>query len=92
MTNCPICGKPLIIAQIKHKYKRDWIPFIKTYREQTTEMVCNNMNFKQEPKKIYDEESGKMIEVINITPCPNYCGTDLNNPKVIVDTVVVKTE
>lgn len=88
---CPICGKLLIVGKREYKYKRDWLPFIKTYRMQTTYLMCNNDNFKTEEKEI--AEDGIRKKVFNVTvPCPNYCGNDLGDTSKAVIVEKVKTE
>jgi hypothetical protein len=69
---CPHCNEPLVISKSGFEVEDDDNPDTPTKLYSVLQMVC--INSRRDP-------------VTNEVLCPNYCGTDLTKPKIIVKTV-----
>ena len=70
--NCPICGSPLQIAKSEFVMEGDNSPDIPTKLYSKLTMVCTNSAIDPKTKNRL---------------CSNYCGTDLNNPDIVVEVI-----
>jgi hypothetical protein len=69
---CPYCGETLVISNSGFEVVNDDSPDTPTELYSVLQLVC--INSRRDPT------NNKIL-------CPNYCGTDLNKPTIIVKTV-----